>query len=318
VNRALIRIAFITLACPGGVAFAADYETQGEPIMVGGYYGNLQAGGFVGIDSAGSKSVQIPGVQLSGKFAYDKTESPWGWQADGNWSYVELGWIKPSIDEVDGHFAAADSALHLTYRPTTTSKLGLFAGYSNLSFGVEDSSGGTFDLFDDVGLVSAEINLGSGAVGVEALQSFSDQTWIQGRVAFVDPMNVKLTASDGVTTDSESGSDLFGDIIGGMAGASLHHAFTQNISARAEATYLGLHARDAGNLAVVNVALTGNYTFENMPLSLGVSGGYASLIADGESTDSFTASTKLTWSFGGPSQGSSGKLFRGGSLGFGN
>jgi hypothetical protein len=59
-----------------------------------------------------------------------------------------------------------------------------------------------------------------------------------------------------------------------------------------------------------------DYIFDGMPLSLGLQGGYESINYNGTVTNQITTSTKLTYSFGGPSKGAEGKLFRSGLLGF--
>ncbi|MDP8996999.1 MAG: hypothetical protein M3O03_08370 [Pseudomonadota bacterium] len=59
-----------------------------------------------------------------------------------------------------------------------------------------------------------------------------------------------------------------------------------------------------------------DYIFDGMPLSLGLQAGYESIDYNGTTTNAVTTSTKLTYSFGGPSSGARGKLFRSGLLNF--
>jgi hypothetical protein len=310
----ILPVALAATVLAGNVALATDLDAAPD-VAAGGYYGNVHGGVFGGFSDIDGDSIRIPGITLGAKIAHDFENSPWGWQVDGDYSYVDAAWVSPSIDDVDGHLSTTDSAAHLTYRPTTTTKFGLYGGYGTITLGVEDSSGGTFDLFDDTGLTEASVTLGIAGVGVEGLMEFNDSSWVQGRAGLVDMVYLSATVSDGVTTTSGSDTDFLGDDIGAAASASIHHRFGYNIVARAEASYMALSVASDADINLLGLAVGANYVFDSMPLSLGVTGSYNRLSVDGASGDGYAASTKLTYSFGGPSSGSTGKLFRSGAVG---
>jgi hypothetical protein len=297
--------------------FAADPNSPETRVAEGGIYGNLHAGTFGNFDSSGDEDITIPAINVGGKVAHDRSETPWGWQFDSDLTYVDFDWVHPSINDVDGHLAVVDTAAHLTYRPNGSSKLGLFAGYGSITFGVKDTTGAGFDLFDDVGLTKASLTLGTGAIGFEGMTAISDSTWIQGRLGLIDPLYVSVRASDGVTTSSISETDFLGNNLGGMVSASMIHSFNNNFSGRAEATYAKFGITGDSDIDMLNLALTANYTFDQSPFTVAVSGGYNKMSIDDVSSDGFSLGTKLIWSFGGPTFGSTGKTFRSGALGFG-
>lgn len=317
--RRVYWVAMAALMLGQVAAQAADMDPPidiaADDVAAGGVYGNVHASAFGSFSGVGNNSAKIPGFTIGGKIAGDSNYSPWGWQVDGDYSYSDFNWISPSIDDVNGHISASDSAAHLTYRPNGTSKLGLYAGYGTINLTVEDTSGGTFDLFDDTGLTEASVTLGMAGIGIEGLTELNDSTWVQGRLGLVDPIYLSATINDGTTKSSDSATDILGENIGATVGASLHHRLTDNINLRAEGSYVLFGAASDAKINILSVAAGANYNFGALPLSLGVTGGYSFMDVDGSSSDGFSASTKLTYSFGGPSVGSTGKLFRSGAIG---
>jgi hypothetical protein len=281
-------------------AFASDVEQPYE-----GFYGNVHGGLLVNFDSVDGERVTVPNLNLGAKLARDYSDSQWGWQADGDFAFIDSHWVRPKINGVKGNLSVIDTATHLTYRPNSTSKLGLYAGYGLINLNLKDAP-------DEL-----ELNMGVGGLGVEALTELGENTWVQGRVGLLDPFHASLMVTDGVTTEKESGTDILGDLLGGTVNGSLHQRFGDNVTARVEAGYTVLGVSGSSDISVMSLAVAGNYTFDQTPLSLGVEAGYLALSTDGETADAFNVGTTLTYSFGAASSGSTGKLFRSGILGFG-
>jgi hypothetical protein len=285
--------------------FAADID---EAQNVGGTYGNLHVGAFAFLNETDDTTTRVPGLNIGGKIAVDQSDSPWGWQLDGDISYLDFDWVKPSIEDVEGHINVVDTAAHLTYRPNTSTKLGLFAGYGSITLEGEDTT--TTE--------SASLTIGAATLGVEALTDIGENTWVQARAGLIDPVYIKASYFDGITRDSVSKTDIFGKNIGGMANASLHHRFSDSTSGRVEAAYTRIGIDSESDINMISIGLTGNYTFDQMPLTLAATGGYSALVFDDLDSDGIFVRTSAIWSFGGPSSGSTGKLFRSGALGFAN
>ena len=308
-------VAVAAIIVCGSAAWGADQDDVPDA-ATGGYYGNVHGGIFGSFSDTEGQDIRLPGLTMGGKIGFDSGESPWGWQVDTDYSYVDFDWIRPSITDVNGHISTTDSAAHLTYRSNANSKLGLFAGYGTITLGVEDTSGGTFDLFDETGLTEASMTLGVTGFGVEGLTELGEDTWVQGKLGMIDLMYLSIEGSNGVSSVKVSDTDFLGDDVGLAASASLHHWLTDNIVGRAEASYAVLGLASDTDMSTMGVAVGANYIFDGMPLSIGVSGGYTRIDVDGASADGFNGSTKLTYSFGGRASGSTGKLFRSGAIGF--
>jgi hypothetical protein len=256
---------------------AADMD-EAAPIS-GGLFGNFHVGASTYFDSIDGDDVWVPAVNIGGKVGYESEVSPWGWQADIDYSHSEFDWVKPSVG-IDGHINSVDTAGHLTYRTSDASKIGIYAGYATIGL-QEDGVGNAL--------------IGSMGIGVEGLTT------------------IIYVRASGVG----SATDVLGDVVGGTIGGSVHHAFTQNISAKLAANYTYIGSSDDVDSHVVSVGAVGRYTFSSMPLSLSTSVGYSNIDVEGLSIGGFTAGNSITYSFGGPSSGSTGKLFNSGVLGFG-
>ncbi len=305
VTKSVVGVVAASLMMCTSTVFAADLDGEAA---AGGVYGNLHIGAFGLLNDTDGEATRIPGINGGGKLAVDYSDSPWGWQVDGDVSHVELGWVEPSIDNVDGSISVIDTAAHMTYRTDSSTKLGLFAGYGSITFQAEDTTS----------VEEVDLTIGTATLGVEALTEVDDATWLQGRVGIIDPVYINATINDGVTVETFKKTDILGKNMGGMAGASIHHRFNQNISGRAEVAYSHIGVSTDASIDILNLGITGNYTFDQTPLTLAVSGGYTAMAFDDTSSDGVSLRTSATWSFGGPSSGATGKLFRSGALGFGN
>jgi hypothetical protein len=308
--RSWLVASLLSATCFSGIARAEDSNV----------FGNIHFGGIV--DAAldkGASDITVPALNVGGKFSYEPMGSQFGTQFDADYNYSDLAWISPSISGVKGSLSTTEGAAHLTYQPNDTSKLGVFAGYGRVSLNAKDDPGSTFDLFSSTGLTEATLALDVLGVGVEALVMVDDETWMQGRVGLIDPVRISATLSDGTTSTSDSYVDVLGDSVGFAIAGSVRHGFTSNFSMRGDLGYTQVDVTgDNDNLGMFNALATAQYTLDNMPISVAVTGGYARTTFDDYSQNGVQGSAKLLWSFGGPSSGTRGKLFRSGIFGLSN
>jgi hypothetical protein len=288
-GRIKATVIAVLLATAAPVA-AADMD---DAAMQGGWFGNVHVGEQSYFDRVNNEDIWLPSVNIGGKLAYESDESPWGVQGDIDLDYADFSWLRPKASAGAGGILSVDSASHLTYRTSEYSKIGVYGGSSLIAI---DDGADTLELH-------------SASLGVEGLTTINEQTWIQGRVGLLDPYLFELDGAD-------SELDIFDEIWGGNIGGSIHHAFSSNISARAMANFAYLGIERGDDAQIYSVGAAGNYTFDTMPLSIGMSVGYSALYVDNVKTGGVTLGSSLTYSFGGPSQGSTGKLFSSGLLGF--
>lgn len=130
------------------------------------------------------------------------------------------------------------------------------------------------------------------AVGFEVLTTLSDRTWAQTQTALLDA--------------TQTGTLAIG------VGASIHHRLGDNWNLRGDLNYVNFSSLGVSSYGG-DAAL--QYTLETIPVSLGVSAGYNYVTAAGLGVGEYLASAKVQYSFGGPSDGVRGKLFRTNALG---
>ena len=130
------------------------------------------------------------------------------------------------------------------------------------------------------------------SLGFEALTTLSNTTWVQGQVAILDA--------------TQTGS------IGYGAGASVHQRLGGNWNLRGDLAYNNWPTAGVSAFGAEAAVL---YTFDTAPVSIGLSGGYNYLTAANLGLGEYLTSLKVQYSFGGPSDGARGKLFRTNVLG---
>ena len=135
------------------------------------------------------------------------------------------------------------------------------------------------------------------SLGVEGLWAFSDSTWAQVQIAALDPTK----------------AGFLGNELGYGAGASIYQKLNDNFNLRGDFAYNNFPNAPA---SIYGASATVQYTFDGMPLSLGLSGAYNYATIAGIGVPEDVVTTKLQYSFGGPSEGARGKLFRTDVLGF--
>ena len=279
-------------------AMAAD-EDAAPPL--GGYYGNLHAS--IDVEAVNSTpTVFVPYLGAGGKIAYDGGPGSMGYQLDADVNYSDLSWVSPSITTTSVGLTTVDSAAHLTYITSNDNKVGAFAGVSTLSLSTGINSGTN----------SASVTAGLVGAGLEDIVAVTDDTTIQVRVALFTPAFVSATYDTGSGPQTVNAT-LNTGIIGYSIMGGLSHRFTSNLSARADASYADFGGGImTDSLMLYNGSLTGQYTFDETPVSLGLSAGYGGASYAGTSMDAFTFAAKASYSFGGVTDGVTGKLFRSG------
>ena len=129
------------------------------------------------------------------------------------------------------------------------------------------------------------------SLGIEGLLTFSDHTWAQLQVAALDPTKLGFLGSE----------------LGYGVGASIYQKLNDNFNLRGDLAY-----NNFPNFSTSAYSASGTvqYTFDTAPFTLGFTGAYNYLKVGGVGLDEYVATTKLQYSFGGPSEGARGKLFR--------
>jgi hypothetical protein len=279
-------------------ALAADQSA--EPAS-GGYFGNFHAS--LDIDAINSTpAVFVPYLSVGGKIAYDGSPGEIGYQFDADVNYTDLSWISPTITSSSIGVATVDTAAHLTYIISDNNKVGAFAGLSSITLSTGTASGTN----------TASLTAGLVGAGLEDIVAVSDDTSMQVRAAILTPGFVSGTYDNGSGPQTAS-AVLNTGIIGFSVMGGLSHHFNQNISTRADVSYVNFGGGImTNNLALYNGSITGQYTFDQTPMSLGLTAGYGGGSYAGSSMNDFSLAAKATYSFGGLSSGVTGKLFRSG------
>jgi len=294
---------------PASLAMAGDADPQES---TGNFYGNLH--GSVGFEDAISGTTAfVPYLNVGGKIAYDQDPGSFGSQFDAEYNYSDASWFNTLATGAVANFGALDTAAHLTYIVDQDRKVGLYTGYSSLGLNAKNPNAPNISLGSQQNLQELDTTAGYMGLGVEAMFALSDQTSMQVRAAILQQVYTSLTTDTGTGPTTSSGYNPFSGPLGFSVAASASHYFTPNISARADANYAQFNLSSTNsNLSLYNAALTGQYNFDSMPLSLGTTAGYGGVAANGSWINDWSLSARATLSFGGPPQGVKGRLFRSG------
>lgn len=290
----------------------APVELRGTmPDPAPSYYGNFHATSGSDADPSFSKLVGVANV--GGKFAYEGGVGQLGYQADADIWYSDLAWSYPATTAFSGNSGEAEAALHLTYQLDDSKKFGLFASYSDFSNNLAETNG----VLLPGGYKTTGSNMGVTGLGVEGLWAFGSGTTVQLRSAAV------TRVFNSATTDTGSGPTTTGGFqfnladYGAVVALGANQRIGDNWSLHGDLGVMNMILGSTSSTELAWGAVGGfDYTFNGMPLSLGLQGGYESIDYNGTTTNAVTTSTKLTYSFGGPSSGARGKLFRSGLLNF--
>ena len=303
-----LSVAVLGLVLSQSPAFAGDVSQSDVPASPpantnGGVFGNIHLGSGVDGSILPSTSTYeyLPYLNGGGKIAWEPGTSGWGVQADADFKYADYSWSFPYSSIFGGNLSEFDSALHGTYTIDDTKKLGVFTGYASRSTTLSLSGS------------SANVTFGEQAFGAEGLIAAGPQTTLQLRGAILAPMYV--SAAVGSASVSYLGPD-FGNL-GYMVGGTASQQFSPNWSARLDASYSSFVVKTVNvPMTELNTELTGQYSFDSMPLTYGLSLGYNHETVIGAGADILSLSSRFTYSFGGPPQGSNGHLFHSGIMGW--
>ncbi|HMT14161.1 MAG TPA: hypothetical protein PKE19_05370 [Aestuariivirga sp.] len=287
----------------GSAAFSADLAP-----LDSGWFGQIHGGAkFIYYDPSGSsQELYAPYLNIGGKVAYEPLSTTLGGQLDLDYNFLPLNWIHPDVD-ASGDLSDLLAVAHITYRISDATKLGAYVGYERAMLSLD---GGTF--LDDAGLTDADINGNTLVYGLEAMHAYSDATWIEARLGIIDPMSAKISATNTAgVSDSITYKDHGNDVWLINAGLGLHHQLSQNFGLRGDLNYAYLMKSDYidQHVGLLNASATGEYRFDAVPLTTGLTVGTLTVFANGESETAFQARGSLTWAFGGAPAGARGHLF---------
>src|SRR5665213_550230 len=275
------------------------------------YYGNVHLTSGSDADPAFTKLVGM--VNAGGKFAYEGGVGQIGYQADADIWYNDLSWSYPANTAFSGNSGELDGALHLTYQLDDRKKLGLFVSYSDFSNQLSETNGTLLP----GGFQSIGSNMGITGLGVEGLWAFGSGTTVQLRSAAVTRVFNTTTTDTGTGPTTTGGFQFNLADYGAVVALGANQHLGDNWSLHGDLGVMNMILGSTSSTELAWGAVGGvDYTFDGMPISLGVQGGYESIDFNGTTTNAITTSTKLTYSFGGPSSGARGKLFRSGLLNF--
>jgi hypothetical protein len=289
----LTAITISLLAMAATPAFSADQD-EADQYVSGKFYGNLRLNTMSYVDEFDDEEVISNSVGFGAKVGYEAAESPWGYQFDIDTDYFDSSLMVPT-PSVTGDLTITEGAARVALRTSAEGKFGAYVGLSYVDSGYAGAGNGVTRSY---------------GFGIEGLKVMNETTWVQGRIGIFDPFLVD-------TNGGGSEVDLIGDAFGGTIGASVHHAWSANISSRVGAGVTYTNVSNGPDQYVLTLGGSGNYTFDQMPLSLGLSAGYTEYDIGGADLGGFALGTSIAWSFGGPSEGSTGKLFNSGITSFG-
>lgn len=277
-----------------------------DPSM--GNFGNTHAGIDAYLASDGSF---VPMINVGAKYAYEGGVGAFGFQVDSEIDYAHSLLASSDLGGATVGVTAFDFAAHATFMPSNDSKIGAFIGAAGLNSSGLVPASNTSTYLGYSNISNFKVTTAVFGAGIEGLYSYSDSVVFQTRMAVLGP---SIFSASGQTATGAVNNTAFilNNPIGlsVMAGASKR--FSNNISARVDANYLTWPALSQSNL---QASVTGQYNLDEEPIALGATVGYDLANVSGLPTGAAFAKMRATYSFGGPSFGASGKLFRSGILG---
>lgn len=290
----------------------APVELRGAmPDPATGWYGNVHLSS--GSDTNPSFTALVGMVNVGGKVAYEGGVGQLGYQADADIWYSNLALSYPSTTAFTGNSGEVDAAAHLTYQLDDSKKLGLFVSVSDFNNKLRETNG----VLLPGGFQSIGSNMGITGLGVESLWTFGSGTTVQVRAAGVSRIYNSTTTDTGAGPTTTGGFQFNLADYGAVVALGANQHLGDNWSLHGDLGLMNMTLGSTSSTEMAWGAVGGfDYTFDGMPLSLGLQGGYESINYNGAVTNQITTSGKLTYSFGGPSKGAQGKLFRSGLLNF--
>jgi hypothetical protein len=292
-------------------AFAQDAEQQPDEAIV---YGNLHLGTYDDIFVDTNPLTQQVGLEAGGKIAIAPLESPFGFQFDaegnGTSSNLQAGGSVNTGTQTDLLAVA-----HGTYALSDQVKFGAFGGFEEINRDITSPAGSLPPIPLASGPVRLQSDFTYGSVGVEGLYAFTPENWMQARAGFIKPMTGKATVTLTNTGLSSTANGDYSQYTGFEIGLGARFGLAPNFSLRTDANFISIQKPTGGYTNDLNTLVTGQYAFNNSPLSLYAQVGYERAYDNLSATDILRSRGGITWSFGGPTESTKSKLFR--SAGFG-
>ncbi len=274
-----------------------------QPEMALGDYGNIHGGIDATYNTKGTGGL-VPMVNVGAKYAHDGGVHEIGYQVDYDMGYVNSAATSNLTGGSFSDISYFDAAAHLTTLLSQDTKIGVFAGTAGLGL-----SGITLPANYLNYAHTQNFNVGGPMFGggVEALYAFSPTTSVQTRAALLAPNLIRVLGFQSIGGNAAYPTPLG---LGIMAGVS--HRLSQNISGRVDGTYINWPSLGQSQ---AQVAITGQYNLDEQPIALGATVGYDLVSGAPVDATGIFGKIRATYSFGGPSNGAAGKLFRSGILG---
>lgn len=309
--RTFILVTVSTLAL-ATAAKAGDVDAGGDGPSV---FGNVHVSANYMDTSSNGYSNATPSVNFGGKISYEPVGSRFGVQLDLEGMGFAYQWTTPTLP-IEGTSTGALSVAHLTFAVNDDFKLGAFGGYETLNQDLTKIIDPTLNYRGQTNLSAASSKLNLGSIGVEALFNLSEEASVQGRIGMMLPQNITQSFTDATTLATTSTYFDITDDKGYLVGFSGRVGLSQAFSMRGDINYFSLQPQSGGYVDHLDTAATGQYIFSSLPLAAYAQAAYQIETSDTSSDiNVVTLRTGLTWSFGGPTGTTRGKLFR--SAGFG-
>jgi hypothetical protein len=302
--RLACAVSFLGLIMSGSVQ-AGDLDTGNDS----NFFGNIRFALGYQSSSAGGSALSDPYSHVVGKFAIQPVDSRLGIQVDFGGQGEVLNLIRPSLP-IDGTYITSNSVAHVSYDVNDDVKLGVFGGFEHHNETLTKVTDPTYSYYGLSNLSKASHNYNAAQLGIEALYAIDPQSWVQGRIGYVQPLSASNSWTDTTGTATLSNSiDLTKDH-GFEIGLGARFGITPHVSLRGDTNFYSLALSGGGYEDQLSSLVTAQYIFGSMPLSAYVEGGYNHYFTDAVSVDTAKVAVGMSWSFGGTTDTVRGKLFR--------
>ncbi len=308
----------ILVTCGHAPAWADDggFGPGGQNEESSKIYGNLH-GTFAADTNDRGTAHTTANLNGGGKFAYEGGLSELGMQFDADYWRQDYSWAVPSYAPYTGGITQVDVAAHVTQLIDQDKKIGAFVGYYSQNGLLRDTSGPTLSYQGVTGYNAVSTTTGFFGLGGEGLWAFDNNTSVQLRAAALTTIVNQTGLDTGTGLVNTGGFGIDFSNLGGTVSVGGNRQLNENWSLNGD---LGMFYLSQGSISTNWLSYGGQfgakYTFDGMPFSIGVKAGYQADQVNGVSAGHFASATTFTYSFGGPSHGAEGKLFRSGLFSF--
>jgi hypothetical protein len=304
-NYKNILVSSAFLLC--GQSLTANSESIGAKV-----FGNVQTGVSYSSGSIDGTKISSPYGKIAGHVALDFDDSPIGFQFDLDGNATSLKFIRPSLP-IEGHASDISAIGHITLTTNDYLKLGVYGGYENANVTLTKITDPTLNVLNYLNVSKASGSLDFISIGGEALYAYSPSSWVQMRAGYIHPKSWSLSLTDATTNLEQSVGQNIENANGMQIGFGVREGLSNNWSVRGDTNFTTLFPDNGYYLSLLDVQLTGQYSFDAVPLAATAAVGYDQTFTNGNSSGSWTAKTGLSLSFGAPSLTAKGRLFHGAS-----